>query len=218
MDISRERLSRHELRELRREGRKKERKESEDRQVKSKKRGRIITYIVIVLVLAGIGFGAYSLSTGGNGISPEVGDYLRAQLATIPSSFVHWHADADVVICGENRQLPEARVGGLLGTQNIHTHDKATNAGSITNSDGNGVLHNEGNFHEAPYEHTLGKFFQNIGVPFSESGVMNVKNGDACPAGGRGTMKVFINEKEAVGTDFLYYIPLDGDRIRIVFE
>ncbi len=216
MDFANDHLSKHELRELRREARKEDRKTEEEKHRGAKKRQKILTYVVLVFVLIGIGFGVYSLSFTGNSIKPGTNDYIQAQLATIPNSFVHWHADADVIVCGENKQLPLAAPGSLLGTHRMHTHDKISNAGSLPNSDGNGVMHNEGNLHEAPFENTLGKFFQNLGIPLSENGVFNVKDGDKCPDGNVGELKVFVNDKEQQD-DFFYYIPRDGDRIRVVF-
>ncbi len=214
---SEKQLSRHEIRELRREERKERRKEEEGKERKSKSIRKALTYLVAVLVIAGIGFGAYSLSINGNAISKEADAYVQSQLAAIPRSFIHWHADVDVIVCGEDRRLPEAPLNGLLGTHRMHTHDSITNAGSFPNSDGNGVLHNEGNFHEAPYEHTLGRFFQNIGIPLSKDGVFEIKGGAACPDSSQGTLKVFVNEKDATDPDFLYYIPRDGDRILVVY-
>ena len=211
-------LSRHELRELRRERRKEDRKDEEDKQSKSRRQKKLLIYVIGVMVVLGIGFGAYSLSTNGNSINIDTTNYIQSQLSAIPSSFVHWHADVDVFVCGEERRLPEALLGGLLGTGSLHTHDSSTNGQSFRNSDGNGIIHNEGNIHNYPIEQTLGKFFELMGIPFSENGIFDVKNGDSCPDGSPGKLKVFVNDQEMQTHEFLFYIPRDGDRIKISFE
>jgi len=137
-------------------------------------------------------------------------------LAGIPSGFIHWHADIDIILCGQDTSLPEPPLGGELGTSTLHLHDKSTNLNSMPESDGNGVIHIEGDVSKAPQQYTLGKIMEVIGVPFSNTSIMNYKNGDTCPnATTAGTVKVFRNNRTLENA--LYFIPRDHDFIRIEF-
>jgi hypothetical protein len=222
MDFS-NKLSRHELRELRREDRKEQRKDDESRNRKNKSRNKVLKYAAAAIFIVAISFGAYNLSLNGNVISADGNDFIQAQLADVPNTFVHWHADVDINVCGEERKLPEAIAGGhagggLIGNANMHTHDKQTNLQSLPDSeDGNGVIHNEGNFHVNPSGQTLGAFFDNLGIPLSENGVYEFKNGDLCPDGTVGQLQVLVNLEEVSSPNFLYYIPRDQDLIDVNF-
>ena len=146
---------------------------------------------------------------------PAPPQHTNYNLTGIPNRFVHWHADVDVVICGEERQLPYGPVGGMLGTNRLHTHDHNANIASLPGSDGNGIIHTEGTIPTAPGEHTLRKFMQNIGVKFSETEIMDKKNGDTCSSS-LGSVKVFLNDQPLENP--LNYLPRDQDFIRIEFS
>ena len=203
-------LTRHEARRLRREQRKRERLEQTEKQKGKEKRGRIITYFVLVLILILGGYGIYALgSITGN----STGTY---DLSGIPSGYIHWHADIDVIICGEDKQLPEAVGEAHIGTGVLHTHSKQVNLQSMPTSDGNGVLHIEGSVLSDPPSFTFGRFMAGIFIPFSETQIMDKKNGDLCPDNSTGQVKVLLNGNEL--KDPMNYIPRDGDRIDIRFE
>ena len=203
-------LTKHEMKEKKNEEREQEKKQEGAKQRRGKRAKKSAIIIVVLLILAGIGYVVTNLPKE---TQPPAGSY---DLTGFPSSFIHWHADVDVVICGEDRRLPEASIGGLLGTNRLHTHDSATNLNSLPGSDGNGVIHTEGNIRQSPSEHTLEKFMRNIGVKFSETEIMDKKNGDTCPDGSIGSVKVLLNDQPL--SNFTTYLPRDKDFIRIEFS
>lgn len=203
----------HEMKEKKKEER--ERKvETETGKIKSARRMRNTAIAAFVIILiAGVGYIVATLPPPEPPVtSVGSGNY---NLAGFPNSFIHWHADVDVLICGEDVQLPYALNGGLLGTGRLHTHDYAQNIASLPGTDGNGVIHTEGNVPQAPAEHTLGKFMGNIGVRFSNTTIMDKTNGDLCGEAA-GTVKVFLNDQPL--SDPLNYLPRDRDEIRIEFS
>lgn len=207
--------SRHELREERRELRKQERLQQEEGQRKTSQRNRILGIGLAVLLVIGIGYAVTGALTAGG--DPADRDYLQEQLVDIPAGFVHWHADVDVFVCGQERRLPEALPGGLIGDHQLHTHDATTNRQSFAgSSDGNGVVHNEGDITLAPHLHTLGQFLENLNIPFSSDGVYEYRNGGSCAAGAIGQLTVTVNEK--ILENPKDYIPRDGDKIEVRFE
>lgn len=202
------RVTKHEMKEMKKQEREEKKMDEISRAKRSKAIKTIGVAAVVIVLIAVIG---YALST----ISLKPPASAAYNLAGIPNSFVHWHADVDVVICGEDKRLPEATGGSLLGTHRMHTHDHAANIQSLPGSDGNGVIHTEGAIPQAPQEHTLERFMKNIGIRFDNETIMDKRNGDACN-GTPGTVKVFLNEQPL--DDFLAYLPRDRDVIRIEFS
>lgn len=198
----------HEMKEQKRHEREQVKEKERSSQKRTKRTKQAAIAAVVLLILAGIGYFVANLPKQ----AEPAGSY---DLTGFPSSFIHWHADVDVVICGEDRRVPEAVSGGLLGKNRLHTHDRSTNINSLPGSDGNGVIHTEGNVRQAPSEHTLERFMQNIGVKFSESEIMDKKNGDTC-GNATGTVKVSLNDQPL--SNFTVYLPRDKDNIRIEFS
>ncbi len=205
-------LSRREQKHLEREQRRQQEREGQKKQEQTetgkKKRKQLVTMIVVFFVAAGIIYGLYILIT-----APT--PYSQYDLSGIPTSFVHWHADVDILICGENKLLPLAVGSGLIGTPYMHTHDTTTNVRSLPGGDGNGVLHNEGIIPQDPSRHTLLKFLENVFIPASATSIMDKKNGDLCPDGSVGTVTVTKNGEPLA--NWTTYIPRDGDRFVISF-
>lgn len=206
-------LSRHERRLLKREERKEEKRQGEvrEKRERGKKNKFYIGLGVLIVILAGYGFSSFPIT--GNSIKTEF------DLSGIPNSFVHWHADVDILVCGEEKLLPEASSGGVgggkIGPSNLHTHSEDENLRSLPNSDGNGVIHNEAVIPSLPQEQTVGRFLDHMNIPFSETQIMDKKNGDKCADGKEGKVKFFVNGKE--NGQSRIYIPRDGDFIRIEF-
>ncbi len=121
---------------------------------------------------------------------------------------VHWHADIEIGVCGEKFFLPESKgLRNKVGTESVHHHNDMR-------------MHIEGvvmNRHDA----TLGEFFDSVGVEFSESMIANMKDGDLCPDGSVGKVRMFVNGEENFEfRDYLispYPDVPPGDRIKITF-
>lgn len=120
----------------------------------------------------------------------------------------HWHARYTIELCGKT--LPPL----LPSAGDIHTH-------------GDGVIH----IHPASAattgrRATLGAFFRSTIVRLTDSSIAilggeSYANGDKCPDGRTGTLKVLV-QRAGQGPfspvrDFLAYLPADRDVIRIVF-
>jgi len=111
---------------------------------------------------------------------------------------VHWQAYVDLTVCGEHVDLPcfketSGTVHGepFCGTPTIHHHY-------------NNILHIEGNI-ENEDDITLGKFFDSTGITFDSTHILNYTNGDICPDGKPGVLKMYVNDKPR--TDYSDYIP-----------
>jgi hypothetical protein len=61
----------------------------------------------------------------------------------------------------------------------------------------------------------MSNLFSELKVPISNNGIYDFKNGDSCPNGRIGNLKISVNGQEQ--KDFLNYILKDGDHISIEF-
>lgn len=119
-----------------------------------------------------------------------------------PSVGAHWHARYSLLICGQpHPQFP-------FTPGNVHTH-------------GDGVIH----IHpvtpaEAGKNANLQRFFRSAGVTFARDRIVfpdgkTYRNGDRCPDGTVGEVRLQINGKPA--TAFERYVPQNGDTIVVEF-
>lgn len=144
-------------------------------------------------ILAGlVGVGYWAVARGGR-TGARVGN--------------HWHARYGVIICGTSRPRLHATPGG------VHTH-------------GDGVIHvHPGTAAEAGGNANLGQFFRTAGSRFFPSsftassiqlpGDRPYANGDPCPDGRLGTLRLFVNGPAEPSMD--RYVIQDGDVIRMEF-
>ncbi len=174
----------------RRELRKQESDGEREHEQASRTRKKIIKMgsIVALLVLS-LGYGAYYLWQYDFGPEFTAGN-------------VHWHANIRLETCGQYRSLE--------------------NLGSKTNHVGNEILHTHGDnlYHleGAPKfmrETSIGSFFGAIGVPVSTERIYEYRNGDACPNGTPGMVKMTVNGIPIA--DMMEYTPYDNDTIVIAF-
>lgn len=123
---------------------------------------------------------------------------------------VHWHADLEIFTCGQERHFdsPESKLLNRVGSASVHHHDDMR-------------IHLEGvlmNREQA----TLGYFFDTIDVPFSSDRIFEYRNGDSCPDGKTGKVRMYINGVE--NFEFREYVIAPypdvppGDRIKITFD
>ena len=158
---------------------------------------KIIFYgIIIIVVLITINL---IITT----ISNNINSYSKG--------LVHWHADVEVMICGEEVELEESHsfLSDKVGTSEMHHH-------------GDMRIHVEGVVNSRE-DATVGAFFDALNQDFTSTSILEHKNGDVCPGTGKpGQVKMFINDIEnfefrdheiAHWTD----VP-PGDKIKIVFE
>lgn len=136
--------------------------------------------------------------------------YLKATTPETPytSGPVHWHAKFEVALCGEKQDFTSYGAGAQhAGSSLLHSH-------------GDQVIHIEGRIINKE-EIALGKFFDNISVPFARDRIMNKKNGDECSPGKPGQVRMFVNDEP--NTEFRDYILKatengDDQVIKIIFD
>lgn len=127
---------------------------------------------------------------------------------------VHWHASFDINICGQHVDLPCGKEGkGIVhgekfcGLPALHHHY-------------DNVMHIEGLIKKKE-DISLGTFFDSIGVSFDKDKIIDKKNGDLCPDGKPGVLKMYVNDQPR--TDFRDYVPFavsDPRKqiVKLVFE
>ena len=150
-----------------------------------------ILFVVGVIVI-------YVVLISGNSSGPYA-------VARPPEQIVHWHSDVELEVCGKTR--PDLLMidfdAGSRGTHLLHTH-------------GDNKIHIEEKIIWKKEDIALGKFFDSVGLKFSESKLLDKVNGDECSAGKQGNVKMFVNGKE--NFEFRNYVPNDGDKIKLIFE
>ncbi|MBX4212493.1 hypothetical protein KW787_03515 [Candidatus Pacearchaeota archaeon] len=129
---------------------------------------------------------------------------------------VHWHADYQVIVCGENLELIHSHFpNNKIGSPLLHSHD-------------DNRIHIEGVVKSLD-DISLGNYFSVIGGHLNstnlqyptEKGIVEVNNGDLC-AGNPSTLKVYVNGKMIDNPNG--YIPYPsplvppGDCIIIMFD
>jgi len=138
---------------------------------------------------------------------------LKNKPETYTDREVHWHATFELEICGERMDLPCKKVGSgqvhgksFCGMVLMHHHDDNT-------------MHIEGLIQNKE-DIFLGNFFDEIGVPFAKDRILEYRNGDECPDGRPGVLKMYVNDQPR--DDFREFVPFaTGDArkqvIRLVF-
>ena len=192
--------SKHELREARKREQSEHRSIKEKEQTEKGKTKKTILWVFVVGILALVGFFGYRM--------------IYAYEPPFTKTPVHWHVLMDIEICGEKRELPRAPPGAsrahgqaFLGIPLMHTHD-------------DNIIHIEGQIRKRE-EIALGRFLDVINVRFSENEIMEKQNGDACPNGQAGSVKMFVNGRP--NNEFRDYIPMPVSNardqiVRIVFD
>jgi hypothetical protein len=162
-------------------------------------------YLVITVILL-FGLLQAALSIFGDK-EPAIGDHIHAALA--------------VNVCGANQgSAPEfLKRAGSDESAGVHAHTNPETG------DGDGLMHVHPEADdEVGANATVGKFFEEGGWELSEDRInlsngwadIDVSNGDPCPDGRPGTVRLLVNGVEQEG-DPADYAPDDGDRIVILF-
>ncbi len=170
-----------------------------------KKRNPWVTagYIAAVIVLGYIAYSVWYVIANQETVEEFEVCYADKCIKTF-----HVHAGINFDICGDNIRLPLEH-GPLEGP---HTHKERN------------YIH----FHERlPYDPVSGKlledtplrlgtFMNEFDLRFNERCIGNYCNGDACPDGKTGTVRMFVNEQP--NNEFEKYVWKDGDEILITFS
>ena len=187
-------LSKHEHRKLKLEQKKLEKLKAVKEAGRTERNRKLLNFgIAGIAIIVGIALLALAATQQGN--SPTAN-------FVYPATPVHWHATPIISVCGEAKQIPLPAPGQHLGTGLLHTHEDA-------------LIHIEGTITDSS-QITLGVFFSSIGVKFSETEIMDKKNGDACPNGLQGKVSMEVNSQ--ANNEFENHIIKDGDKISIKFE
>lgn len=117
-----------------------------------------------------------------------IGSTIFVNVVSITKGPVHWHADYEVWACGEKLDLvdPEG-LQNRIGTAVLHEH-------------GDDRIHVEGVVHRLE-DVDLGSYLETIGAQLHDThlayptteGLRIYANGDACPDGRGGVLKVYAN-------------------------
>ena len=194
-------LSSHERREQRRQEREETHSQKEEEK-EVKQRNKNYFWIIITI----IGIIAFAI---------VVGWLFTNKKESYTDRPVHWHVLLDVEICGEKVDIRGGKSSGnmagsnqaMYGPQLLHHHNDNT-------------IHIEGQIVKKE-DIALGKFFDGIDIPFDKDKIMDKKNGDLCPDGKPGILKMYVNDQPR--TDFRDFIPsaVEDARkqvIKLVFE
>jgi len=183
LDKHEDEMTGHEKSDKKSELNKLEQKEQTAKYNKKKKLQYAGIGAVALLLLAGAGYGVFQAADLGS--QPVTNESIGV------GETIHWHADYDLSVCGENRIIQ----GGPL---EAHTHGSST-------------LHMEG-LRETREQATLDWIIDQLGGELEENSVLGQTQCNGDPA--NLTVKVNGNEVE----DHLEYIPKDGDRVEITLE
>lgn len=194
--MNEQKLSKHKRRQLKIQ----QRKEDEEQMLKSQEKKQFIKKFaiygiagIVIVVIASIIFTSFS--------DAQAIEYDTSSLS-FPLGNIHWHATPVVNICGENKAIPKPSAGRHLGSSLLHTHEDR-------------LIHLEGTV-SSPSQITIGAFMTNIGVRFSQNELADKKNGDACPNGEIGQVKLLVNGTE--NDQYENYVIRENDKIEMRFE
>ncbi|MBI4091231.1 GAP family protein, partial [candidate division WWE3 bacterium] len=170
----------------------------------SKKFKKAAIIAAVLLAIVGLSYSIYIVYTSG---AAQTGVVVCTSASECYWS-AHIHAEVTINICGEESYRFPVEKGPL---NEPHTHEEKN------------LIH----FHERllidpqtkeildPTPLTLDAFFDNMEVAFSESEVLDKKNGDLCN-NQQGTVKMIVNGMPRA--EFGDYIWKDGDKIKIIFD
>ena len=120
---------------------------------------------------------------------------------------LHIHSYLEMGVCGEPYRL--GLEAGDLTLQHTHKERNKLHFHSLIKTDPSGTEILE------PEKLRLGGLFDQLGIPFTNTCFADYCNGDACPDGQTGTLRVVVNE--VPNDKFADYVWKDGDQIKIEF-
>ncbi len=154
---------------------------------------KALTWTVGIVFMA---VAVYGIISVGSNYEPSTGQPMT-------QGAVHWHADLKIFTCGEFRDLSNLGSGSThVGTPVLHTH-------------GDNKIHVEGQV-DQPEDISLASYFDAINKEFSNNTILDKTNGDECPDGEPGEVKLFVNGERNYEYD--NYVVQNGDSIKITFN
>ena len=171
-------ISKYEKKQLKKQEKEEQRRQVDESRKSSETKKKVKKYIIISIIVLLILIGGYYL------IIKPINDFKLFY-----SVFYHWHANFEVSVCG--KPVDVKCKGTMCGPMNLHHHN-------------DNIIHMEGNSLAKKEDIAIGKFFEGIGVTFSETQLMGKNNGDLCDDK-QGSVKLYINGKE--NYEFRNYVP-----------
>ncbi len=192
-------LSGHDKQQLKRQQREEHQQEKETAEEKAQQSKNYFWIAGTLIILVTFAGAIYYFSTN--------------EEATYTDRQVHWHVLLDLSLCGKHVEVPcNVVTPGIV-------HGKDFCGEPIFHHHNDNTIHMEGLIQKKE-DIALGRFFDVIGVPFSNTTLMNYTNGDLC-GNTTGTLKMYVNDQPR--TDFRDYIPFatpDGSQqvVKLVFD
>jgi cytochrome c biogenesis protein CcdA len=180
--------------------------------IMSRKYRRAILFSLAVIAIAGIAYSVYVVQTSGAA--------QRGVVVCLSETECYWsahiHSEIHINVCGDTSYRFPIEVGRLDGP---HTHEEKN------------WIHYHERLRIDPLTKeilntsplTLGAFFREMNVNFSETEILNVRNGDNCN-GQAGSVKMYVsrnwnrNELGKPSALFDDYVWRDGDVVTIIFD
>jgi len=137
--------------------------------------------------------------------------------ASVTKGPIHWHADFEIWACGNRLDLVDPTgMSNRVGQALVHDHndDRMHIEGALDNYD----------------SATLGYFFKAIGATLDSNildyptveGMVHYHNGDKCPDGSVGTLKVYANGRKIAEPEKYVISPEEnvppGDCVIVIFD
>jgi hypothetical protein len=164
----------------------------------------LMIFILVLIVFGAVGY--YSVlvyqdtEAESEGIVICEGDVCEKSL--------HVHADIDIKACG--KEIKVAKNKGKVTQQHTHSEKNKIHYHNRLRVDP---------ITELPLDPTplkLVNFFENIEITFTPTQIEKYTNGDSCPNGGPGSVKMYVNGVENL--ELGEYKWKDKDKIEIRFE
>ncbi len=174
-------LSSHEKKELKKQQKEGGKQFSSEVKVKKDSQKKFVKYAIAIIIVALVLSGLYKIINNVRSFQPD------------HKGFFHWHANINMFVCGEEAALKCP--SGMCGTMLNHHHNDQ-------------IIHMEGSVLAKKEDISLGKFFDTIGIKFSETEITDKKNGDICN-GKPAKVNLYVNGQ--LNNEYRNYIPSQCD-------
>ncbi len=179
-------------------------KELANKKPKGKRKGnKFLMYLIVILVAATIFqfvLAPKPQQTSNQNQSTSTTPLTGWESLSRPTIGDSWTAEYSIYLCGEKQQ----------------PQPKSENIGIYTEGDEK-IYIKPTKQEQTGQNANLGRFFQSLGKKFSETELLDKKNGDMCSSTNQtGKVKLLVNGQE--NKEFKNYVPRDGDNVEFKFE